>query len=69
VKSFFTFKPNPLIAHNQELADRNNQLLSALVAMKDAVKTHRDFQGREYIDLGIQVNNAIDRAKSPLKGF
>lgn len=45
----------------------NEQLRSALVRLKGAVKDHPDFQAREYVQLGIEVNNALTlrRSESP----
>lgn len=37
-------------------------LLEALKALRDAVKDHPAMQGREYIGLGIQVNDALKKA-------
>ena len=37
-------------------------LLAALIALRDAVKSNPSMQGREYVSLGIQVNNAITKA-------
>lgn len=38
----------------------------ALVAFKDAVIASDHFRGREYVGLGIQVNDAIDKARLTL---
>lgn len=38
----------------------------ALLALKTAVKDAGTMNGREYVDLGIQVNNALDKAKGAL---
>jgi hypothetical protein len=38
----------------------------ALVAFKDAVIASDHFKGREYVGLGIQVNDAIDKARIAL---
>lgn len=37
-------------------------LLAALIALRDAIKDHPDFQTRETLPLGIQVNAAIAKA-------
>lgn len=39
-------------------------LLDALIALRDAVKAGFQMQGREYVQLGIQVNDAIRAAES-----
>lgn len=38
-------------------------LLAALTALRDAVKSVPVMQGREYVQLGIQVNDAIAKAE------
>ena len=40
--------------------------MHALQALLNAVKTNPAMQGRQYIDLGIQVNTAIDKARNAL---
>jgi len=42
------------------------QTRKALLALKTAVEASKQMNGREYIDLGIQVNNALDRAAAAL---
>jgi hypothetical protein len=39
----------------------------ALTALKEAIEASRSMNGREYIGLGIQTNNAIDRAYFTLR--
>jgi hypothetical protein len=48
---------------NARLIAAAPELLDALKAMLALVKDHPDFQGRDHIGLGIQVNNAIDKAE------
>lgn len=48
---------------NARLIAAAPDLLAALEALRDAVKDHPAMQGREYVGLGIQVNNAIAKAK------
>lgn len=38
-------------------------LYAALTALRDAVKANPAMQGRQYVDLGIQVHNALDKAE------
>lgn len=42
----------------------HDDLVAALKALREIVKDHPDFQKRDFIDLGIQVNNALTRAES-----
>jgi hypothetical protein len=39
----------------------------ALVALRTMAKTHPALQGREYIDLGVQTNNAIEGLEAAIK--
>jgi hypothetical protein len=48
---------------NARLIAAAPDLLAALDALRAAVKDHPALQGREYVGLGIQVNNAIAKAK------
>lgn len=47
---------------NARLISAAPDLLSALTALRDAVKDHPDFQKREFVGVGIQVTNAIAKA-------
>jgi hypothetical protein len=46
------------------LADQRDELLAALIALRDAVKLVPDMQHHSYDPLGIQVNNAIENASN-----
>lgn len=43
--------------------DQFADMLAALTALRDAVKEASAMQGREYVGLGIQVNDAIAKAE------
>lgn len=48
---------------NARLIAAAPDLLEALKALRDAVEASKKMNGREYIDLGIQVNAAIAKAE------
>lgn len=48
---------------NARLIAASPDLLAALIALRDAVKASGKLNGREYVDLGIQVTAAIAKAE------
>lgn len=55
---------DPATPQGQEAA--LSATFDALVALQEAVKQSGTMNGREYIDLGIQVSSALDKAKAAL---
>jgi hypothetical protein len=53
----------PITEGDARLIAAAPDLLAALLAVRDAIKDHPAMQGREFVDLGIQVNNAIGKAQ------
>lgn len=45
-----------------KLKQQKADLLAALIALRQAAKDSPSMQGRDFVSLGIQVNNAIARA-------
>lgn len=48
---------------NASLIAAAPDLLAALVLLRQTLRDDPAMQNREYIDIGIQVNNAIDKAR------
>lgn len=58
--------PPPPATDGDALREALRGSMHALQALLNAVKTNPTMQGRQYVDLGIQVNNAIDKARTAL---
>ena len=58
--------PPPPATDGDALREALRGSMHALQALLNAVKTNPAMQGRQYIDLGIQVNTAIDKARNGL---
>ena len=58
--------PPPPATDGDALREALRDSMHALQALLNAVKTNPAMQGRQYIDIGIQVNNAIDKARNAL---
>jgi hypothetical protein len=65
IRPLYTREPQQPSAGNAT-HDALSDAHRALVAFKDAVIASDHFKGREYVGLGIQVNNAIDKARIAL---
>jgi hypothetical protein len=62
VRPLYAAPPSPQAAMREALEHAR----TALSALKQAVHDSGTMNGREYVSLGIQVNNSIDKARAAL---